>query len=209
LPDTGKYDISLIAYSNETGCTDTLLKPDWIWVHRNPYAKFEVNYQVALIDNAEITFINYSERAENYFWDFGDSITSMEFEPVHTYNQLGDYNAILYAGSIYGCMDTFELGIKIIPTTVYSPNAFRPDSDIPENRTFMPVGAGVDEDRFNLKIYNRWGELIFETNSIFNPWDGKIKNGENAPIGNYVWISKYFDIQGFEHNEKGQVLLIR
>ncbi len=209
LPDTGRFDISLIAFSNETGCTDTLVKPGWIWVHRNPYAKFEVNYEVALIDNAEITFINYSERAENYFWDFGDSITSVEFEPVHTYNQLGDYTAKLYAESVYGCRDTFGLDIKIIPTTVFSPNAFRPDSDIPENRTFMPVGAGVDESRFSLKIFNRWGELIFETNSTFNHWDGKIKNGEIAPIGNYIWISKYFDIQGFEHNEKGQVLLIR
>ena len=209
LPDTGRFDISLIAYSNETGCIDTLLKPGWIWVHRNPYSKFEVNYDVALIDNAEITFINYSERAENYFWDFGDSITSTKFEPVHTYNQLGDYTARLYAESLYGCLDTFALDIKIIPTTVYSPNAFRPDSDIPENRTFMPIGPGVDDSRFNLKIFNRWGELIFETNSTFNPWDGRIKNGEIAPIGNYVWISKYFDIQGFEHNEKGQVLLIR
>ena len=209
LVDTGRYDISLIAYSSETGCADTLLKPDWIWVHRNPYAKFEVDYQVALIDNSKISFINYSERASDYYWDFGDSITSIEFEPVHTYTGLGDYTARLMAESGFGCADTFDLVIRIIPSTVYSPNAFRPDSEIPENRTFMPVSAGVDESRFNLKIFNRWGELIFETNSTMNPWDGKLKNGGGAPIGNYVWISNYFDIQGFEHNEKGQVLLIR
>ncbi len=209
FPDTGRHDVSLIAYSNETLCADTLLKTDWIWVHRPPFAKFEVNYKVALIDNAEISFINYSERAEKYFWDFGDSITSTEFEPVHTYTQLGDYKAILIAESEFGCADTFELTVKIIPSKVYSPNAFRPDSDIPENRTFMPVGAGVDEKRFNLKIFNRWGELVFETNSLYEHWDGTIRNGEPAPVGNYVWISDYFDIQGFEHNEKGQVLLIR
>jgi len=209
LPDTGKFDMSLIAYSNETGCTDTLLKPDWIWVHRNPFAKFEVNYQVALIDNAEISFINYSELAENYFWDFGDSLTSVEFEPLHTYTELGDYNISLLVESVYGCTDTFGLGIKIIPSSVYSPNAFRPESDIPENRTFMPVGAGVDDSRFTLKIFNRWGELIFESNSIFNPWNGTVKNGEIAPVGNYIWVAKYYDIQGFKHNEKGQVLVIR
>ncbi|HSH20077.1 MAG TPA: PKD domain-containing protein, partial [Draconibacterium sp.] len=209
LPDTGRFDISLIANSNETGCADTLLKADWIWVHRNPYSKFEVNYQVALIDNAEISFINYSERAENYFWDFGDSITSVEFEPVHPYTELGSYNAFLYAESVFGCIDTFDLVIDIIPSVVYSSNAFRPDSDITENRTFMPVGAGVDETRFNLKIFNRWGEMIYETKSIYNPWNGTLQNGGDAPVGNYVWISKYYDIQGFEHNEKGQVLLIR
>jgi len=209
LTDTGRFDISLIAYSRETGCVDTLVKPDWIWVHRNPFSKFEVDYQVALIDNSDITFINYSERAVNYFWDFGDSITSEEFAPVHTYTELGEYSARLYAESVYQCIDTFELIIKIIPSTVYSPNAFRPDSDIPENRTFMPVGAGVDESRFNLKIFNRWGDLVFETSSLYTHWDGTLKNGKDAPQGNYVWISKYFDIQGVEHTEKGQVLLIR
>jgi PKD repeat protein len=209
LPDTGRFDVSLIAFSNETGCADTLLKPGWIWVHRNPYAKFEVDYPVALIDNANIRFINYAERAVNYFWDFGDGATSEDFEPVHSYTQLGDYNTRLIAESIYGCLDTFELGLKIIPSTVYSPNAFRPGSDIAENQTFMPVGAGVDPSRFNLKIFNRWGDLVFETSSLYTPWDGTLKNGKDAPQGNYVWISKYYDIQGFEHNEKGQVLLIR
>lgn len=209
LSDTGKFDMSLIAYSNETGCTDTLLKPDWIWVHRNPFAKFEVDYEVALIENAEISFTNYSERAENYFWDFGDSLTSVEFEPLHKYTELGDYKVKLRAESIFGCRDTFELGIKIIPSSVYSPNAFRPDSDISENRTFMPVGAGVDDTRFKLKIFNRWGEQVFESGSIFNPWNGTIKNGEIAPVGNYIWVAEYYDIQGFKHNEKGQVLLIR
>ncbi|HSO88921.1 MAG TPA: PKD domain-containing protein [Draconibacterium sp.] len=209
FPDTGRFDMELVATSGETGCVDTLLKPDWIWVHRNPYSKFEVDFQVALIENSTITFTNYSERADKYFWDFGDSITSEEFETVHTYKQLGEYTARLYAESEFGCVDTFELDIKIIPSTVYAPNAFRPDSDIPENRTFMPVEAGADETRFNLKIYNRWGDLVFESNSLFYPWDGTLKNGGDAPMGNYVWISNYFDIQGFEHNEKGQILLIR
>jgi hypothetical protein len=199
----------LIAASGETGCIDTLMKPDWIWVHQKPYSKFEVDYPVALIDNADIRFINYSERAENYFWDFGDSLTSEEFEPVHPYSKIGNFKAQLFAESAFGCLDTFSLDIKIIPSTVYSPNAFRPDSDIPENKTFMPVAAGADENRFNLTIFNRWGEVVFESESPFYPWDGKLKNSEDAPMGNYVWISNYFDIQGFEHNEKGQVLLIR
>ena len=209
LTDTGRFDISLFAYSNETGCIDTLVKSDRIWVHRNPFSKFEVDYQVALIDNSDITFINYSERAVNYFWDFGDGIISEEFAPVHTYTELGEFTARLYAESVYQCVDTFELIIKIIPSIVYSPNAFRPESDIPENRTFMPVVAGVDESRFSLKIFNRLGEIVFESNSLFNSWNGTLKNGKDAPVGNYVWISNYYDIQGFEHNEKGQILLIR
>ena len=73
----------------------------------------------------------------------------------------------------------------------------------------MPVGTGADISRFYLKIYDRWGQIVFETKTPENPWDGKDKNGNDAPMGNYVWISHYFDIQGFEHNQKGQVMLIR
>ncbi len=110
---------------------------------------------------------------------------------------------------MYGCADTFEHMINIIPSVVKAPNAFRPDSNIPENQIFMPVAAGVDPARFNLKIFNRWGEMVFETNSLNTPWDGTLKNGKDAPQGNYIWISKFFDIQGMERNEKGQVLLIK
>ncbi len=209
FPDTGRYSITLAAYSRQTGCSDTLVKPGWIWVHPNPYSKFEVNFPVALIENANIAFINYSERAINYFWDFGDSITSIEFEPEHRYSEIGDYTAQLIAESEFGCLDTFVFGIKIIPFTVFTPNAFRPDSNIPENKTFMPVGTGANPDRFNIKIFNRWGELMFETNSPFVAWDGNTKKGNKAPMGNYIWIAHFYDIQGYEHNQKGQVLLIR
>ena len=208
-PDTGRYDIGLIATSGDTQCTDTLLKPRWIWVHKKPYAKFIPDHEIVLLDNATIYFDNTSENAVNYYWDFGDSVNSLETDPAHTYIGVGKYPVQLISETGFGCTDTFEIDIQVIPSETYAPNAFRPDSDILENRTFMPLGAGVDGARFNLKIFNRWGELIFETNSLFNSWDGTLKNGENAPMGNYVWISNYFDIQGFERNDKGQVLLIR
>jgi PKD repeat protein len=209
FPDTGRYDIGLIATSSNTQCSDTLLKQELIWVHKKPYAKFIPDHEIALLDNATLFFDNTSENAVNYFWDFGDSVTSQETDTEHTYKGVGKYHVQLISETDFGCTDSFGIIIQIIPSVAYAPNAFRPDSEISENRTFMPVGAGVDEARFKLKIYNRWGEMIFETNSLYIPWDGTLKNGERAPMGNYVWISNYFDIQGMERNEKGQVFLIR
>jgi hypothetical protein len=78
--------------------------------------------------------------------------------------------------SEFGCPDTSELTIKVIPFSVLSPNAFRPNSDIPENQTFMPVLIGMDESRFELKIYNRWGQIVFETNT---------QTGSSIAIGEY------------------------
>jgi gliding motility-associated-like protein len=207
--DSGMMDISVLATSELTGCFDTLTKTDWIWVHPKPVSAFEVDFPVALLENATITYTNLSENAETYLWEFGDEEQSNEVNPRHTFMQLGEYNSVLFVESEYGCRDTSEFEIQILPFTVFTPNAFRPDSDIDENRTFMPLGVGADPNRFNLKIYDRWGQIVFETDSPDIPWDGTNKNGNPAPMGNYVWISNYYDIQGYEHNQKGQVMLVR
>ena len=207
--DSGRFDISLIANSQSTGCFDTLTKSDYIWVHPKPIAAFEVDFPVALIEHADITFTNLSEFASNYFWDFDDTENSTETNPIHTFTELGEYNSQLFVESNYNCKDTSELLITILPFSVFTPNAFRPNSDILENRTFMPVGTGADLSRFSLKIYDRWGQIIFETNTPENSWDGTTKKGTPAPMGNYIWISNYFDIQNFEHHQKGQVLLVK
>jgi len=209
FPDSGKFDITLISASTETGCFDTLTKADWIWVHPKPVAGFEVDFPVALLEHADITYTNYSEFGNFYFWEFGDGMTSAENNPIHTFTELGEYDSQLFVESEYGCRDTTGLPIKILPYKVFTPNAFRPNSEIQENRTFMPVGIGADLSRFSLKIFDRWGQVVFETKTPDYPWDGTTKKGIPAPMGNYVWISHYYDIQGYEHNQKGQVLLIR
>lgn len=209
FPDSGHFDMGLIGRSMATGCADTLLKPAWVWIHPKPVAAFEVDYPIATIENANLNFSNQTQFADDYLWDFGDTETSFAQNPQHTYLELGKYTARLFAESKYGCKDTSEMEIQILPFNVYSPNAFRPDSDIPENRTFMPVGLGADRSRFNLKVYDRWGQIMFESNTPDNPWDGSTKKGDPAPMGNYVWIARFFDLQGYEHNQKGQILLIR
>jgi len=209
IPDSGKMDITLISTSQETGCWDTLIKSNWIWVHPKPIAAFEVINPSALIEHADILYTNLTEYATDYFWDFGDDFTSIEKDPSHTFTQLGEFNSQLFANSDYGCKDTTEFVIKVLPFTVFTPNAFRPNSEIQENRTFMPVGVGADISRFSIKIFDRWGQMVFEADTPEHFWDGTTKNGTPAPMGNYVWTSHYFDIQGFVHNQKGQVLLMR
>lgn len=209
LRDSGFNAIEVIANSAETGCIDTLIKKDWIYVHPKPNAMFEVDYQKALLEQATITYTNLSGNATFFNWDFGDNNYSSKQNPQHTYTELGEFKTTLIAESDFGCLDTSMLEIQILPFSSYTPNAFRPDSEIMENQTFMPVVIGADPNRFNIKILDRWGQIIFQSNSPDIPWDGTSGNGNPAPSGNYVWVSKYFDIQGFEHQQSGQVLLIR
>jgi hypothetical protein len=51
--------------------------------------------------------------------------------------------------------------------------------------------------------------MVFESFTPENKWDGKLKKGGEAPMGNYVWRADYTDIQGYVHRQAGQVLLVR
>lgn len=209
LPNAVKYDFTLAANSLITGCSDTLLKKNIVEVHPKPLAQFEVDFPVAIIENANLLFTNRTPDIEIFNWNFGDGSVSGEENPQHTYTALGKFPVKLAVESEFGCMDTAALDIEILPFNVYTPNAFRPDSDIPENREFMPVGVGVDPVGFQMQIFNRWGELVFESNSPEKKWDGTTKNNHPAPMGNYIWKADFADIQGFKHDMQGQVLLIR
>jgi gliding motility-associated-like protein len=83
------------------------------------------------------------------------------------------------------------------------PNAFTPNGD-GLNDTFRPV---VDYERvrqFSMVIYNRWGQLVFETTNPAEGWDGK-----NAPAGVYSWVISYSDMVGKVMKMRGSVVLVR
>ncbi len=155
-------------------------------VHPKPDAKFDVDYPVAIIEHATLHFTNLSLEVDIFNWDFGDGFTSTEENPQHTFTEINKYPVELIVESEFGCRDTTIMEIEILPFNVYTPNAFRPDSDIPENREFMPVGVGVDPNVFQLQIFNRWGELVFESSNPEHKWDGTTKNSNPAPMGNYI-----------------------
>jgi hypothetical protein len=178
-------------------------------VHPKPSAAFSVDYPVALLRQANLNFTNQSLLSKTNSWEFGDGGVSADSHPKHNFTKVGEYPVSLIVKSEFGCLDTAGMTIKILPFDVYAPNAFRPESDIPENKTFMPVSLGVDPAKFHLQVFNRWGEMVFESFTPENKWDGKLKKGGEAPMGNYVWRADYTDIQGYVHRQTGQVLLVR
>lgn len=209
IDQPGKFGFRLAAYSENTGCSDTIFNPGLVTVNQKPEAKFEIDYPVAIIDNASLTFTNLTNDVSSFNWDFGDGSVSQQENPVHQYTAVGKYPVSLITGTEKGCLDTTFSFVEIVPFTTYTPNAFRPDSEIAENRLFMPVTVGVDPGNFSLLIFNRWGEVVFESDSPDYKWDGTAKNNQPAPVGNYIWKAEFLDVQGFSHSIKGQVLLIR
>jgi PKD repeat protein len=209
LPGAGNFGFTVEAMSHLTGCIDTLSWPDMVLVHPKPLAQFEIDYPVAIVEHANLNFTNLTAGTEFFDWSFGDGGISNEENPQHTYNTIGKYPVSFITESEFGCIDTATMEIEIVPFNVYTPNAFRPDSEIPENREFMPVGVGINPEVFQFRVYNRWGEVVFESENPEIRWDGTTKSSRQAPAGNYIWKADFEDIQGFSHSMKGNVLLIR
>lgn len=92
---------------------------------------------------------------------------------------------------------------------IFIPNSFTPDGD-GLNDYFAPVGQGLDRYEFLMYIFDRWGEVIYQTNDLNKPWDGKFsKSGNKAPIGVYTWLIKLTSESGKDYNYNGTVTLLR
>lgn len=201
VDSTGNYIVTAI---NKGGCkaSDTIRVLIFV-------AEFSQDYKVATDEHPDISFTNQTEAAVSYSWDFGDGTTSEDENPVHHYAKTGEYKVVLSATSNFGCSDTTSSSVKIIPFNLHTTNAFRPDSEIPENRVFLPVAEGIDPANYQLRIFNRVGSTIYESQNPGTGWDGKMTNGTEAGPGIYVWIVKFLDVQGYEHLQKGTVMLVR
>jgi gliding motility-associated-like protein len=89
---------------------------------------------------------------------------------------------------------------------IYVPNSFTPNND-GFNDAFKISGVSVYDPK--LKIYNRYGEVIYEIKSVSDSWNGNDGNGYYCPSGVYNWIMTYRDDKGFGKIERGHVVLIR
>ena len=121
----------------------------------------------------------------------------------------GVYTIGLTVTNEFGCTDNDVISIEIEPEfTFHPPNSFTPnDDDI--NETFMPLGIGLDNE-FVMYIYDRWGDLIFETTDATVPWDGRANKGTKmAQEDVYVWVVLITDHSNSKHKFVGHVTLIR
>ena len=90
---------------------------------------------------------------------------------------------------------------------MYIPNAFSPGTAV--NNVFRPEGVYFDFTRYEMIIYNRWGEVVFETNDYYKGWDGSLSGGKYAPIGTYVYSIRFIDSNGEERSRKGTLTIVR
>ena len=162
--------------------------------------------------NSTVSFLNSSINANNYQWDFGDGspISNVE-EPSHYFDPTSGYIVTMIA-STGTCVDTATVVITLNELTIfYVPNTFTPDGD-QFNHVFYPVfTSGFDPYDFEMLIFDRWGEIIFETHDVNIGWDGTYsQRNKKVQDGVYTWKITYKNRQTDLRNVvMGHVTLIR
>jgi len=213
---SGTFPITLTVNSIN-GCSATSAPYNFI-VYPSPVAAFTAP-QVTSIFDPTVQYTDQSTIAtggtiNSWTWNFGDllagaSNTSALQSPSHTFAETGTYCAHLLVISTPGnCKDSTDMCIVIEPEfTFFIPNAFSPNDD---NINEEFYGKGENIKKYEMSIYDRWGNLIFYADDIKKHWDGKVKGGsEIAQVDVYVYSVKLTDLNNKIHKYIGTVTLVK
>jgi gliding motility-associated-like protein len=202
----GTYKVKLVAY-NDKSCNKADSVEQTITVNPKPIADFLVTYDHPIPEvNDSVHFNNRSQKADSYNWDFGDKYGSQESNPVHFYKRTGDYYVCLQSSNKYGCSDTAckKVHSDVLPLADL-PTGFSPNGD-GNNDILYVRGAAIES--LNLKIFNRWGQLVFESNSQKDGWDGTYK-GKPQEMDAYGFVLNVVFIDETTLHKQGNVTLLR
>ncbi len=158
------------------------------------------------IENTPTQFTNNTINGTQYKWIFGDGDSSTLTNPLHQFIRTSTFNTCLYVTNQFGCQDTVcNPVMAIVQPLIDVPTALTPNGD-GVNDKVIPRGFGIETIVF--RIFNRWGNLLFETNQRNVGWDGTYK-GQVQPMEAYSYTldAKLFDGQIVQ--KSGNITLIR
>lgn len=199
----------LVNVADVHGCTDTT--GGYANVFPLPAADFDwLNKPVSILA-PEVQFVNESAGNITYYnWNFGDGTDSSKTKnPLHTYLNVGSYNASLFVKTDKGCRDSVTKTVIIEDDyALYVPNAFSPNADS-HNDVFKASGEGIIA--FNMYVYDRWGNLIFTSADLDTGWDGrKMNHGDDLmPEDVYIWKIELKTFKKQKDMRTGTVTLLK
>ncbi|RYY16909.1 MAG: PKD domain-containing protein, partial [Chitinophagaceae bacterium] len=224
-PGLNKFTVKLTVFS-KAGCKAEMVKADTVEVFVTPVPNFRAKPTYTTISAPKIEFINESDPSTTddktvWEWNFGDYTVadggiSKEKNPKYLYKDTGKYTVILRAtnpetgcDSIITKVNYIDIRPEII---VFIPNAFTPgginkkELGPEENNRFKAVTSSIST--YDMKVYNRWGQLMFHTTNPDKGWDGKF-NGADAQMDVYIYVLKVQSLSGKDYKYTGSVTLLR
>lgn len=199
---SGLQQVALTVIS-DLGCADDTT----IQFNVNPAPNADFNFApnpALVLENIDFSDISTGFGINQWFWDFGDGEANNVQNPTYSYNEGGEYTISLMVTDSIGCTDTTFNKISIaLPPVV--PSGFTPNGD-GENDVFLIRGGPFSDVDF--RIYNNWGELIFQSFDATEGWDGTFNN-QPAPVGVYTWTFNVKMTNNTVIKKSGDVTLMR
>ena len=192
--EPGEYFVSLTAKNSND---EMSIHRELIKVNAVPNIQFSIDKTANNTNEFPVYFYNYTKGAESYSWDFGDGSNSDATDPIHIYSTPGEYDVKLIATSLEGCTDSLVLNniLQNEKAIIKLPNAFCPNPSGPNggyysngentNEVFHPYLEEIPVE-YKLRIFNRKGNLLFESSDINIGWDGYYMQ-KLQPQGVYIY----------------------
>jgi gliding motility-associated-like protein len=213
--DPGVYDVSLHVVSNE-GCEYDTTYSQYYDVYDHPDANYTYSTIPLTVYDSEANFTDYSTGDPvQWAWNFGTGatpLTSTVQNPVIEYPEgvAAVYPTSLQVWNEFGCFDILEGQVEVInDVTCFAPNIFTPDGD-EFNETWRVFISGIDIYDFHVTMFNRWGEVVWESYDATAEWDGSYASDGTIQDGSYVWIlhaKDSYNDKKYEFN--GTVTIVR
>ena len=221
-PGTGNFLLGLTVVGPDSCVTDSVAF-DSLVVLASPIAGISAD---PLIGTTTVPLIEFEDKSigsvegdtiSSWYWDFGDGWNSDLADTNHFYEDSGTYIVTHSVVNELGCTDTVLTIIRIDPSfDIEVPTAFTPNLNGPSGGTYLP--GLLDNDifypitkfvaEFHMTIFNRWGEMVYETFDLSIGWDGYYR-GTLSQQDVYVWKIELTFINGTEYKEIGDVTLLR
>jgi len=205
----GSYDVKIKATSDQ-GCTDSIDLKSQVTVYDLPNADFTFTPKEPSTITEFVTFNDSSQGTiVNYDWSTSDGGVYTGSTVQHTFSDSGTFTISLVIEDDNGCTDEEIKTIYInADLFVHIPTSFTPNGDL-VNDTYGLGGLTQGVVELDMKIYNRWGQLIFQSKDANDRWDGTY-NGEPVQQGVYVYLIRFTNPKNTEwYNYSGEIHLLR
>jgi gliding motility-associated-like protein len=205
--DAGLYRIKLLLI--DSGSCNVIDSTEHI-ITVLPSAKAAFTYSYNLC-REEVTFTNSSENVVTFKWDFGDGNSdTTNLSPIHVYTRPDKYDVKLVINGGLPCADSVIQQLVLTDSTqqFFIPNVITPNQD-DKNEGWLITGLDPACDQVHVRIYNRWGQLMYETRDVTEKWYGTNQRNFECPAGEYFYIAEIIRKSGYRNIHTGHITLIR